>query len=132
MPMIPLLLIGLHTAAAVFWLFSSAVLGWGQPASASKPMFRAQMIGAVLVVFAGGGLWSILHPVGFGPREMLLAAGAVLGLAAAGVQGALVGKQVRRMKAGQPFDEGKVIKGQRTAAVLLLGGLAFMIAERAV
>ena len=132
MSMIPMLLIGLHTIAAVFWLFSSAVLGWGQSAAASKPMFRAQMIAAVVVVFAGGGLWSILHPVGFGPREMLLAAGAVLGVAAAGVQGALVGKQVRLMKAGQPADEVKVIRGQRTAAVLLIGALAFMISERVV
>jgi hypothetical protein len=130
MPLVPLILIGLHMAAAVFWLFSSVILGWGQPAAASARLFRAQMIAAALAVFTGGGLWQMLHAGGMGRPEMVLALGAVLAIVAAGVQGALVGGQVRRVKAGEAADEPRILRGQKLTAVLLGLVLICMVAER--
>ncbi|MGZ3273159.1 MAG: hypothetical protein ACXU82_11720 [Caulobacteraceae bacterium] len=128
MPIPLLLILGLHMAATLFWLLTSLVLGFGGNPGASKRMFRSQMVAATLAVFSGGGLWSMLHPAGFRPQEMVLAAGAVLAIAAAGVQGALVGGQVRRMP--DPAAEAKVVRGQKIAAVLLVLALACMMAAR--
>jgi hypothetical protein len=130
MPLIPILILGLHMAAAVFWLFSSLILGWGQPAVASTRLFRPQMAAATLAVFTGGGLWQMLHAGAFRLPEMVLALGAVLAIAAAGVQGALVGGQVRRLKAGEAADEPRIVRGQKIAAGLLAAVLVCMIAER--
>jgi hypothetical protein len=130
MPIVPLVILGLHMAAAVFWLFSSLILGWGQPPIASKTLFRPQMAAAALAVFTGGGLWQMLHAGGFGPPEMVLALGAVLAIAAAGVQGALVGGQIRKLRAGLPGDDRKVLLGQRLATGLLGATLVCMVLER--
>ena len=128
MPFPLLLTLGLHMAGTMFWLLTSAVLGFGGNPGASKVMFRPQMVAAIVAVFSGGGLWTILHPVGFGPREMALAGGAVLAIAAAGVQGALVGGSVRKLP--DPAAEAKIIKGQKIAAGLLAGALALMLLQR--
>jgi hypothetical protein len=128
MPFPLLLTLGLHMAGALFWLLTSAVLGFGGNPAASKVMFRSQMVAATVAVFSGGGLWTMLHPVGFGPPEMALAAGAVLAIAAAGVQGALVGGSVRRLP--DAGAEAKILKGQKIAAGLLAGALALMLLER--
>ena len=70
----------------------------------------------------------MLHPSGFRPQEMVLAAGAVLAIAAAGVQGAMVGSAVRRLP--DPAAEAKIARGQKIAGVLLLLTLACMMAAR--
>ena len=125
MPIPLLLTIGLHIAAGGFWLLTSLVLGFGAAPEASTRLFRPQMVAATLTVFAGGGLWTILHPGGFGRQEMVLAAGAVLAIAAAGVQGAMVGGPVRRLP---DADAGaKILRGQKIAAVLLALALACMM-----
>ena len=67
----------------------------------------------------------MLHPFGFGRPEMVLAAGAVLAIAAAGVQGAMVGGQVRRLP--DAAAGAKVARGQKIAAVLLVMTLACMM-----
>lgn len=128
MPISLLLTIGLHMAAALFWLLTSLVLGFGGNPGASKRLFRPQMAAATLVVFSGGGLWSMLHPYGFRPQEMVLAAGAVLAIAAAGAQGAMVGGGLRRLP--DPGAEARIARGQKTAAVLLALALACMLAAR--
>lgn len=130
MPIPLLLTIGLHIAAAAFWLLTSLALGFGATAEASKRMFRPQMVAATLTVFAGGGLWTTLHPYGFGRPEMVLAAGAVLAIAAAGVQGAMVGGQVRRLP--DPVAGTKILRGQKIATVLLALALACMMIARRV
>jgi hypothetical protein len=130
MPLIPILILGLHMAAAVFWLFSSVILGWGQPATASVRLFRPQMAAATVAVFTGGGLWQMLHAGGFGWPERVLALGAILAIAAAGVQGALVGGQVRRLKAGEAADEAKILRGQKITTGLLVVVFACMVLER--
>jgi hypothetical protein len=96
----------------------------------STRLFRPQMVAATIAVFSGGGLWSMLHPYGFRASEMALAAGAVLAIAAAGVQGAMVGGQVRRLP--DAAAEAKVVSGQKIAAVLLVLTLACMFVARRV
>ena len=130
MPIPLLLTVGLHIAASAFWLLTSLVLGFGAAAEASRRMFRPQMVAATLTVFAGGGLWTILHPIGFGRPEMVLASGAVLAIAAAGVQGAMVGGPVRRLP--DEAAAAKVVRGQKIAAVLLVLALACMMIARRV
>jgi hypothetical protein len=130
MPIVPIVILGLHMAAAVFWLFSSVILGWGQPATASVRLFRSQMVAATVAVFTGGGLWQMLHAGGFGWPERVLALGAVLAIAAAGVQGALVGGQVRRMRSGEGGDARKVLLGQRITTGLLAVVFLCMVLER--
>lgn len=128
MPIPLLITLGLHMAGAFFWLLTSLVLGFGGNPAASKVMFRPQMVAATVTVFAGGGLWSLLHPYGFGPREIVLAIGAVLAVAAAGVQGAMVGGAARRMP--DPAAEKKILLGQRIASGLLVAALAMMLLEK--
>ncbi len=125
MPIPLLIVIGLHMAGALFWLLTSLVLGFNNNPAASKVMFRAQMVAATVTVFAGGGLWSWLHPGAFGRPEIVLAIGAVLAIAAAGVQGALVGGSVRRLP--DPAAEKKILLGQRIASGLLVVTLALML-----
>jgi hypothetical protein len=125
MPIPLLLTIGLHIAASGFWLLTSLVLGFGAAPEASKRLFRPQMVAATLTVFAGGGLWTILHPYSFGRQEMVLAAGAVLAIAAAGVQGAMVGGPARRLP--DAAAGAKILRGQKIAAVLLVVALACMM-----
>ena len=132
MPISLLVTLGLHMAGAVFWLFSSAVLGWNGNPAASKAMFRPQMITAVVVIFTGGGLWHLLHSGAFGPREIMLATGALAAIAAAGVQGAMVGGPVRRLAGAEPEGDvaRRILLGQRIATGLLAVVFLLMIGER--
>ena len=123
-----LITLGLHIAGALFWLLTSLVLGFNNNPAASKVMFRPQMAAATVTVFSGGGLWTMLHPSGFGRPEMVLAAGAVLAIAAAGVQGAMVGGSLRRLP--DPTAEKRVLLGQRIATGLLACALAAMLIQR--
>jgi hypothetical protein len=130
MPFPLLLTLGLHVAGAAFWLLTSLALGFGGNPGASKVLFRPQMVAATVVVFSGGGLWGLLHRGGFGRPEMVLAAGAVLAIAAAGVQGGLVGGSVRQLPGA--VAEARITRGQRIAAVLLVLALACMMLARRV
>jgi len=133
MPIPLLLTLGLHMAGALFWLVSSLALGFGRNPAASRPLFRVQMGAATVAVFSGGGLWQMLHAGGFGPGEAVLAVGAVLAIAAAGVQGAMVGGPARRLSPGDGPDSPlgrKVLTGQKVAAGLLAVAFVCMVAER--
>lgn len=133
MPLSLILLIGLHLVAAVFWLFSCAVLGWGGQPGAARTMFRPQMIAAIVAMFTGGGLWQLLHAGGFGPHEMVLALGALLAIVTTGVQGAMVGGPVRRLKTGAGAEGellARIVLGERIATGLLLVTFACMVGER--
>jgi len=118
--------IGLHIAGALFWLLTSLVSGFTNNAVMSGRLFRPQMVAATVAVFSGGGLWSMLHPGGFRATEIVLAIGAVLAIAAAGVQGSIVGANARRLPG--PKAEAKVVLGQKIAGVLLVLALACMLA----
>jgi hypothetical protein len=119
---------GLHEAVALFWMLTSLWAGFGNNPTTAARLFRPQMIAATLTIFLGGGLWSLLHPYGFGRPEMVLAAGAVLAIAAAGVQGAMVGGGARRLP--DPAAEARIVRGQKIAGGLLVLALACMFAAR--
>lgn len=130
MPPVLIVLLGLHTLAALFWLLSSFILARARGAGSAK-MFRWQMAAATLAIFTGGGLWSMFHRGLFGPSEMILAAGALCAIVAAGVQGAMVGGSVRRMKSGAMTETAalaRITLGQRLSAGLLAVTLITMVA----
>ncbi len=88
-----------HAMAAVFWMSSSGMVGRNGGLGA-EALFPRQMGAALVAVLTGGFLWSQLHAGGFGVYEMILGGGAVLAVAAAGVQGVVVGTSRRKLKAG--------------------------------
>ncbi|MDB5461225.1 MAG: hypothetical protein JWO72_2966 [Caulobacteraceae bacterium] len=129
MPLV-LIVLGLHILAALFWLLSSFILARASGAGSQK-MFRWQMAAATLAIFTGGGLWSMFHRGLFGPAEMILAGGALCAIAAAGVQGAMVGGPIRRLKSGALGQEEalrRITLGQRISAGLLAVALITMVA----
>jgi hypothetical protein len=130
MPATLIVLLGLHVLATLFWLFASFILARSGGAGSQK-MFRWQMLAATLAVFTGGGLWSMFHKGLFGPPEMVLAGGAACAIVAAGVQGAMVGGPIRRLKSGvlsQELAFARIVKGQRLSAGLLAIALICMVA----
>jgi hypothetical protein len=129
MPPLLIALLGLHIMSTLFWLLSSFILARASGAGSEK-MFRWQMLAATVAVFTGGGLWSMFHRGLFGPPEMVLAGGALLAIVAAGVQGAMVGGPIRRLKSGaltQAEAFAKITKGQRLSAGLLAVALLAMV-----
>lgn len=123
--------IGLHALAALFWAGSSTNLaktgGMG-----AEILFPRQMAAALIVVLTGGFLWSALHTGGFGPYEAVLAFGALCAVIAAGIQGAVVGKSIRMLKAGGD-DAGlrkRMTGAYRASAGLLALCLVAMVIAR--
>jgi hypothetical protein len=130
MPPVLIALLSVHILATLFWLLTSFVLARSK-GEGSQKMFRWQMLAATLAVFSGGVLWSMFHRGLFGPPEMVLAGGAACAIVAAGVQGALVGGPIRRLKSGalsQAQAFAKITKGQRLSAGLLAVALIAMVA----
>ena len=130
MPATLIALLAVHVLATLFWLFASFILARSGGAGSEK-MFRWQMLAATVAVFSGGGLWSMLHRGAFGPPEMVLTGGALLAIVAAGVQGAMVGGPIRRLRSGAMSQEqawAKIVKGQRLSAGLLAIALICMVA----
>jgi hypothetical protein len=129
MPPVLIALLGAHIVTTLFWLFASFILARASGAGSEK-MFRWQMLAATVAVFTGGGLWSMFHRGLFGPQEMVLAGGALCAIVAAGVQGAMVGGPIRRLKSGaltQAEAFAKITKGQRLSAGLLAVALLAMV-----
>jgi hypothetical protein len=129
MPPVLNALLSLHIVSTLFWLLASFILARASGAGSEK-MFRWQMLAATVAVFTGGGLWSMFHRGLFGPPEMVLAGGALLAIVAAGVQGAMVGGPIRRLKSGaltQAEAFAKITKGQRLSAGLLAVALLAMV-----
>jgi hypothetical protein len=121
----------LHVFAIVFWAGSTFTLARFDGAGA-ETLFGPQMGAAVLAIVTGGVLWGQLHKGPFGPAEQILAAGALLGIVAAGVQGALVGAARRKIAAGMDTASLRVrmTLGNRIAAALLAASLVAMTAVR--
>ena len=105
MPLVLMILIGLHILAGVFWAGSTFAIVRSGGAGAAN-LFGPQMGSATVTVLAGVGLWGILHRGPGGAMEHTLALGAICAIAAAGVQGATRKKNP--------------LKGQRIAALLLV------------
>ena len=132
MSSVVIIILSLHALAAVYWAGSTFVLARDPQLGAIK-LFRPQMGAAVIVVLTGAYLWHLLHEGGFGPAEQALAIGALCAIAAAGVQGALVGGVRRRLAKGELGEAeaiGRVGLGERIAAVLLAVALICMVSAR--
>jgi len=129
-PLIPVILVALHVAAALFWLFASFLLA-RRKGQGSEPWFRWQMVAAVAAFATGGYLWHLLHEGLFGAPEMILASGIVCAVIAAGVQGAMVGASIRKLKRGaitQAAAYARIHLGQRISAGVLALALITMVA----
>ncbi len=111
--------IAVHSLAAVFWMGSSMNLA-ATGAMHAQLLFPKQMMAALFAVLTGGFLWSQLHTGGFGPYEMVLAAGAALAVIAAGIQGVVVGGSLRRLRAG---GDAEALRRRMAAAYRVGGGL---------
>ncbi len=111
--------IGLHALAAMFWAGSSMNLARSGGMGAEM-LFPRQMMAALVATLTGGYLWSALHTGGFGPYEMVLAFGVLCAFVAAGIQGAVVGGSIRKLKAGG--DEAGLRK-RMAGAYRISGGL---------
>ncbi len=132
MPTVVIVVISLHALAAVFWAGSTFVVA-RDPKFGAERLFRPQMGAAVVAVLTGAYLWRLLHEGGFGPMEQVLLVGALCAIAAAGVQGALVGGASRRLRQGElagPEAERRMALGERLAAALLAVALVCMVAAR--
>jgi hypothetical protein len=129
------LLIGvlvLHVLAAVFWAGSTfALVRMG--GDGGERLFAPQMGAAVVAFLSGVVLWGLLHRGPPGVPEVLLEIGAVCAVAAAGVQGALIGGARRKLAAGGEAADGarrRIATAQRIAAGLLAVTIILMTAVR--
>jgi hypothetical protein len=132
MTSVVIITLSLHALAAVYWTGSTFVLA-RDPQLSAIAQFRPQMGAAVIVVLTGAYLWHLQHEGGFGPVERVLAVGALCAIAAAGVQGALVGGGRRRLASGEIVEAEalrRIALGERIAAALLAVALICMVAAR--
>jgi hypothetical protein len=127
-----MLILAVHVLSTLFWLLSSFIVAQAKGRGAER-QYRPQMIAAVLAILSGAYLWHLLHEGGFGAVEAVLALGGICAIAAAGVQGAMVGGSLRRLRNGLQ-DEAearlKITTGQRIAAGLLAVALLCMVGAR--
>jgi hypothetical protein len=123
--------LALHMLAVVFWAGSTFTLARFGGEGAEK-LFGPQMGAAGLAIITGGILWGQLHKGPFGPAEQILAVGALLGIIAAGVQGALVGAARRKIADGMDSAplRARMALGNRIAAALLAAALIAMTSVR--
>ena len=119
----------IHIGAALYWLGSTFLVAQAKGQGAER-QFRFQMIAALITMIFGGMLWGKLHSTGIGKIEIVLALGVLLAVAAAGVQGSLVGGSIRRLRVGV-LDEAtarlRIRKGERWTAALLALALFAMV-----
>ncbi len=81
MPISLILLTVAHAAAAIAWAMVTWVIS-RKPAEEGRKLFLPQGAAAIVTLGAGARLWTMLHAGGTGPVEMLLGAGAALGVLA--------------------------------------------------
>ena len=122
-----------HVLAAVFWAGTTFGLARTGGASAER-LFAPQMGAATIAVLSGGYLWKLAHSGGvFGLAEQVLAAGALCAIIAAGVQGALAGAALRRIRNGAAdaaAAQARVATAYRISAGLLVITLLTMTSAR--
>jgi hypothetical protein len=126
-----IIVLSTHVVSAVFWAGVTIVLARTGAANGEK-LFRPQQGSAVIAVVFGVILWGLLHRGGFGGMERVLAAGALAAVIAAGVQGAMGGPAVRRLKT-DPSDiqaRARLATAQRIASLLLAIALICMVTAK--
>jgi len=127
-----IIVLSLHVLAAVFWAGTSFTLARTNGAG-SEQLFRPQMGAAVVAVLTGGYLWGELHRSMFEAPEQVLAIGVVCAFVAAGVQGAIVGRAIRKLSKagiGETVARSRIATAQRIAAGLLAVTIVCMAAAR--
>jgi hypothetical protein len=130
MAFVPILALSLHVLAGAFWAGTSLTLA-RTGGVGGKLLFRPQMGSAVVAMLAGAYLWATFHVGIFGIAEQLLAAGVICAVVAAGVQGAIGGRALRRHARGQTDGAGLgFAMAQRIAAGLLAMTIVCMAAAR--
>jgi hypothetical protein len=129
----PLLIIilSLHALAGVYWAGTTFALARNGGEGAAQ-LFRPQMAAAVLAVLTGVYLWNQMVQGTFDLGEKVLGAGVLCAAIAAGVQGAIGGRAIRRL--GGAGDEAQsrsaIALSQRIAAGLLGLTVISMVASR--
>jgi hypothetical protein len=121
MPMLALMILPLHMLAAVAWI-GFCVIVLVNAGKDGEKAFRPQMAAAVVAFLSGAYLWHFYYGARFGTPQMVLAVGVVAAIAAAGVQGMLVGKSRRGLHNGTMTEEAarpKIVLGHKIAVGLL-------------
>ena len=118
--------------AAIVWLGLAVVISMNAGQGGEKA-FRFQMIAAVVAFLSGGYLWHLDYGSQFGAAQKVLAFGVVCAIAASGVQGMMVGRTRRKLKAGTIAEEAarpKIARANQIAAGLLIITLVCMFMAR--
>jgi hypothetical protein len=113
--------LSLHILSSVFWAGSSFTLARTGGAG-GELLFGPQMGAAVVAILTGGLLGHLVHEGAFGTAEMILAAGALCALLAAGIQATIGGRAIRGLRNGTaevPAVRSQIAMAQRVAAGLL-------------
>jgi hypothetical protein len=130
----PLLIIilSLHVLAGVFWAGTTFGLARTGGTGAAQ-LFRPQMGAAAVAVLTGVYLWSQMVQRSLAPGEKLLAAGVLCAILAAGLQGAIGGRAIRRLGGGaadEAQNRSAIALSQRIAAGLLSLTVISMVTSR--
>lgn len=126
------LVLPLHMLAAVVWLGLAVVISMNAGKGGEKA-FRPQMAAAIVAFLSGGYLWHIYYGARFEAAQKVLAFGVLCAIAAAGVQGMMVGKMRRKLKNGSLTEEAArpiIARGHQFAAGLLVITVICMVMAR--
>lgn len=127
-----IIILSLHALAGVFWAGTTFALARNGGEGAAQ-LFRPQMGAAAVAVLTGAYLWNQMVQGSFNLGEKVLVAGVLCSAVAAGVQGAIGGRAIRRLGGGTG-DEAKnrsaIALSQRIAAGLLGLTVISMVASR--
>jgi hypothetical protein len=127
-----IIILSLHVLAGVFWAGTTFGLARTGGAGAVQ-LFRPQMGAATVAVLTGVYLWSQMVQGSLAAGEKLLGAGALCAIIAAGVQGAIGGRAIRRLGGGtgdEVKNRSAIALSQRVAAGLLGVTVISMVASR--
>ena len=126
------LMLPLHMLAAIVWVGLAVVVAMNAGGGGEKA-FRWQMIAAVVAFATGAGLWNVYYGSRFEAAQKVLAFGIVCAIAAAGVQGVMVGRSRRKLKNGTMTEEAarpKIARANQIAAGLLILTVVAMVMAR--
>jgi hypothetical protein len=126
-----IIILSLHVLAGVFWAGTTFGLARTGGAGAAQ-LFRPQMGAAAVAVLTGAYLWSQMVQGSLALGEKLLGAGVLCAIVAAGIQGAIGGRAIRRLGGGgdDARNLSAIALSQRLAAGLLGLTVISMVASR--
>jgi hypothetical protein len=121
MQIVLVLVLSLHVLSSVFWAGSSFTLA-RTGGVGGEQLFGPQLGAATIAILSGAYLGHLVHGGGFGTAERILAGGALCALIAAGVQAAIGGSAISKLR-NSAIDErsarSRIATAQRVAAALL-------------